>query len=299
MEPLSSLLRCPACHGELAWTDDQARCENSHSYAIDDGIAVLLPAESYTAYKEQQAEEHDHKRPEWEEWEVVRPLTGPRFHGWLMAEKFRRSIQGIEDLVPGSTAVTTCSGSGMDAEMLARLGARVIATEISRGSVRRIAERARRTGLPILPVVADAERLPLEDQSVDIAFVHDGLHHLEDPYGGIAEMCRVARRGVSISEPAAAAATKAAVRVGAAEQVEKSGNVVGRLDQARTVEVLAKHGFKSTSPHRYGMYYRHIPGTVTQVLSRRRLYPAGTAAFLAVNRLGGGAGNKLAVQARR
>ena len=48
----------------------------------------------------------------------------------------------------------------MEAEFLARRGARVILADISLGAVERALERARRFGFELAGVVADAERLP-------------------------------------------------------------------------------------------------------------------------------------------
>ena len=99
-----------------------------------------------------------------------------------MTEKFRRSVKGVEDRLPGATLLTVCGGSGMDAEFLAQQGAVVIASDLSLGAAQRAVERGRRAGLPIEAVVADAEHLPFADRSVDIVYVHDGLHHLSDPW---------------------------------------------------------------------------------------------------------------------
>jgi uncharacterized membrane protein len=70
-------------------------------------------------------------------------------------------------------------------------------------------------------------------------------------------MARVSRRAVSVSEPASALATSAAVRLGLAEHREEAENVVRRLTLAETVAELAPHGFAPVAPHRYAMYYRH------------------------------------------
>jgi SAM-dependent methyltransferase len=187
----------------------------------------------------------------------------------------------------------------MDAEMLARRGCRVvIATDISVGACRRAQERARRTGLPIEPVVADAERLPLRDQAVDLAFVHDGLHHLEDPFEGIREMARVGSM-ISITEPADAVLTQLAVRAGLSENYEDSGNRVGRLLPSDVAEYLAARGFEPLSASRYAMYYKHFPGRPVRTLSRRRLAEPALSGLDLANRLVGRVGNKMAVQAVR
>jgi ubiquinone/menaquinone biosynthesis C-methylase UbiE len=174
-----------------------------------------------------------------------------------------------------------------------------VVTDISLGVLQQAAERARRFGLAFDLVVADAENLPFRNGSVDVAYVHDGLHHLERPALALAEMARVSRRAVSVSEPARAFATALAVRLGLAEHREEAGNVVRRLTLAEIVSELAAHGFGSIAPHRYAMYYRHWPGRAVRLLSRSRLLALARRGFLVVNRLAGRSGNKLAVQAIR
>jgi len=300
---LIDLLACPACsgtpaasgagHSELVCAGCGAR------YPVVEGVPVLLEPgrDEGRAHKEQQIAFFD--ADPGDDFGVTRPRGAPQLHGWLLAEKFRRSVVGLEDLLPGATALTVCSGSGLDAEFLARAGARVVLTDISLGVLRQAAERARRYALDVSLVVADAERLPFRDRAVDIAYVHDGLHHLERPELALTEMARVARTAVSVSEPATAVATSAAVRLGWADHAEEAGNVVRRLTLEEIVAALEEHGFEPLAPHRYAMYYRHRPGRGVRLLSRPGLLPLATAGFRAANRLLGRFGNKLTVQAVR
>ena len=92
----------------------------------------------------------------------------------------------------------------MDAEFLTERGARVITSDVSLGAAKRAAERARRFGMAYLSIVSAAEQLPLADVSVDLAYVHDGLHHLAEPQLAFDEMSRVADRWVVVTEPARA-----------------------------------------------------------------------------------------------
>jgi ubiquinone/menaquinone biosynthesis C-methylase UbiE len=230
---------------------------------------------------------------------VTRPRGAPELYGWLLEEKFRRSIVGLEHLLPGSTVLTICGGSGIDAEFLARRGAHVILSDIALGVVLQARERATRFGLDFDLLVADTEALPFADASVDIVYVHDGLHHLAQPAVGLAEMARVARRAVSISEPADAFATNSAARLGLADKREEAGNPVRRLSLDEITSALTARGFRPVRPHRYAMYYRHWPGTAMRILSSPVLLPLAKAGFGAVNRIVGRYGNKLAVQAVR
>jgi SAM-dependent methyltransferase/uncharacterized protein YbaR (Trm112 family) len=294
---LRSLLVCPACGGELDWGDREVCCVGcGAAYEMTDGIP-LLRVESRggdDAHKEQQAaffDGADH------EFEITRPHGTPWLYSWLLGEKFRRSIDGFANLP--TTAVTVCGGAGMDAEFLARNGAAVISTDISLGAARCAGERAARYGLAILPVVADAEALPLADASIDLAYVHDGLHHLENPLAGLAELSRVARNAVSVNEPAQATATRLAIRARLSVETEDAGNRVERVDPAVIVSALERDGFSVVRCERYAMVYRHVPGRVAQVLSRRPLRLVVRLSLAAFNAALGNVGNKLTVQAVR
>jgi SAM-dependent methyltransferase len=298
-----SELTCPACRepGLLEYADGaSAACTGCGAvYPVSDGIPQLVPpAGEGDDHKDRQAAFFDEDADP--EYEVTRPHGAPAFHGWLLGQKFRRSIAGLEEILPGATVLTVCGGSGMDAEFLARAGARVLVTDISLGAVERARERGRRFGFDVTVAVADVERLPFADRSVDVVYVHDGLHHLERPEAGLAEMARVARQAVSVTEPAQALATALAVRAGIALEEEEAGNRVERLTVNGIVHELERHGLAVRAAERYAMYYAHEPGIPVRLLSRRRLLPLAQAGWGAANRLAGASiGNKLAVTAVR
>jgi SAM-dependent methyltransferase len=294
---LRSLLVCPACCGGLHWDERDVRCTGcGATYELADGIPVLRIAgrADDDAHKEQQAAFFDAADTE---FETTRPHGTPWLYSWLLGEKFRRSLDGLTD-VP-TTAVTICGGSGMDAEFLAHTGAAVISTDISLGAAGRARERAARYGLAILPVVADAEALPLADASVDLAYVHDGLHHLEAPLAGLEELSRVARNAVSVNEPARAAATHLAIHARLSVETEEAGNRVERVDPTAIVGALERNGFSVVRCERYAMVYRHEPGRAARLLSRRPLRPLVRFTIDGFNSLLGRLGNKLTVQAVR
>jgi ubiquinone/menaquinone biosynthesis C-methylase UbiE/uncharacterized protein YbaR (Trm112 family) len=296
---LVDLLLCPVCRRPLTQTADGTglecgSCGREYPFHLE---IPILTVEGASTHKAQQVEFFDQDPAD--DFGVTRPRGAPELYGWLLREKFRRSVIGLEQLLPGATALTICGGSGVDAEFLARAGARVILSDISLGVVLQARERARRYGLDLTLVVADAEALPFRDASIDVVYVHDGLHHLERPALGLAEMARVARRAVSVSEPAEAAATAVAVRLGLAEDEEEAGNRVRRLTLAEISRELSSRGFRPIRPHRYAMYYRHWPGRTMRVLSTRPLLPLARSGLNVLNRVAGRFGNKLTVQAIR
>lgn len=262
------------------------------SYEERDGIPVFSEGGEHARLQAAHFDEED------DEFETARPRGTTRLYRWLIEEKLRRSLAGIGS-VTGWTALAVCGGSGMDAELLARAGARVVSADISLGASRRARERARRFGVELVPVVADAEDLPFSDRSFDLVYIHDGLHHLQHPEAGMAEMARVARRAVSITEPARAAATRLAVRLGLAQEQEEAGNRVARLDPNEVAGFLRERGLDVVCAERYGMLYRHRPGAASRLLSKPVLFPATVAGLRAANAVAGPLGNKLTVQALR
>jgi SAM-dependent methyltransferase len=294
---LTELCVCPACRDQLAWSATQIVCSGcGHHYPVVDGIPVFAVLH-----------DDDHKRgqAEWqfdavsEEWEVERPWGGVALYGWMMLEKFRRSIVGLEERLHGAVTLVLCAGSGMDAEFLARRGARVIASDLSLGAALRTRERAQRHGIKLIPLVADAEALPLRDRSVDLAYVHDGLHHLRDPAVGLWEMTRVTHNALSVSEPARAYVTKLAIKAGIALVEEPVGNRVERLEQRGVMGLLREAGMHVVGAERYAMFYRHEPGLWMRLMSRSRTRPLAQASIDVFNATLGRVGNKLAVRAVR
>jgi ubiquinone/menaquinone biosynthesis C-methylase UbiE len=286
------------------------------TYPVADGIPVFVKEDAalhdeldhlHAEHTGHDGAGHGHKaeqsafydRAELAEFEIERPLGAPRLYRYFLAEKFRRSVEPFDGRLDGWTALTVCGGSGMDAEFLARAGATVISSDLSIGAAQRAMERARRHRCPIAPIVADVEHLPFADHSVDLVYVHDGLHHLENPSAGLAEMARVARRAVCVNEPSRAAATPLGVRFGLALEREEAGNRVARLVAAETAAILESKGFDVVRADRYAMYYHHVPGRMMELLSRPLMLPLAVAWWRIVNRVVGRFGNKLTVVALR
>jgi ubiquinone/menaquinone biosynthesis C-methylase UbiE/uncharacterized protein YbaR (Trm112 family) len=315
---LHAQFACPTCLGHLHTEGRGFVCSAcGRTYAVAQGTPVFAD-ESIAQHDELDHLGDDHKRKdlaganshkaaqsaffdraELAEFEIERPVGSPALYRFLLTEKFRRSLEPFKGRLDGWTALTVCGGSGMDAEFLAAAGASVISSDLSLGAAERVRERARRHATAIVPIVADVEHLPFQDRSVDLVYVHDGLHHLEDPSAGIAEMARVARRAVCINEPARALATSIGIRMGLAQDREDAGNRVARLELPPITAALEAAGFQILRADRYAMYYRHVPGRFASLLSRRPFLTVAVLGWRLVNRILGRFGNKLTIVAIR
>src|SRR4051794_4806054 len=97
----------------------------------------------------------------------------------------------------GKTVVDVGCGDGAFVRALASAGATAIGVEVSQDAV----ARAREQDPDHRYELGGAERLPLEDQSVDVATLIRSLHHVPDPSGAFPELRRVVREHVWIAEP--------------------------------------------------------------------------------------------------
>lgn len=301
--------RCPRCGGMSRMSGVGLLCDSCPwKGAIVAGVPILLPDASLADHDDL-AHEHGsrHKagqqahfdRPGEEAFETERPHGTPRLYRFLLREKFRRAVGPIRPHLVGASALAVCGGSGMDAEFLARAGAAVITSDLSFGAATRAKTRSEKYGLGIESVVADVEHLPMADESVDLVAVHDGLHHLDDPYAGLSEMARVARRWVIVTEPARASITRLAVRLGLAVETEVAGNRVARMEPSEAGAFLEARGYVVLRAERYAMYYPHHPGAVFRFLSRPVAFPIVRLGWRLANAVFGRFGNKMVVVAER
>ncbi|MGH2925096.1 MAG: class I SAM-dependent methyltransferase, partial [Solirubrobacterales bacterium] len=114
-------------------------------------------------------------------------------------DKARKAL-GWWPAEPLGDALEIGSGTGYFSLNLMQLGLfeRLVATDISPGMRTEVRSRAAKLGLEVGTEVADAERLPFEDRSFDLALGHAVLHHLPDLRRGLEELRRVLRPGGTI-----------------------------------------------------------------------------------------------------
>ena len=179
-----------------------------------------------------------------------------RLYRWLLAEKFRRSVSAIEEMLEGARILTVCGGSGMDAEFLARAGASVVSGSRSRLWWRMSSVCRSPTGHSTSSTCTTASTILIGRSPVSMRW-----------RALPAAPCRS-------NEPVRAAATRLAVRLGISYDVEDAGNRVERIDPEELAAALRADGFSVVQLERYAMYYRHEPGAVLRVLSTEPFFTA-------------------------
>ena len=111
-------------------------------------------------------------------------------HLWLGNEALRRV-----ELQAGMRFLDVAAGSGALSIPAARLGARVLATDLSSIMLDRLASRARGEGLDVETRVMDGHALDLDDESFDVAGSQFGVMLFPDLPRGLRELARVTKRG--------------------------------------------------------------------------------------------------------
>ena len=97
--------------------------------------------------------------------------------------------------VAGRLVMEIGAGSGRDLLELARQGARGIVLDYSPASLALVREQARRLGIPVMLVQADATRMPFRDGAIDVSFHQGLLEHFRDPMPLLRENARITRPG--------------------------------------------------------------------------------------------------------
>lgn len=118
----------------------------------------------------------------------IRTLVALEDHHWWYRERRHLLRQRVRDLAPGQALDIGAAGGG-NTRVLQSLGWDVLALEFTPDG----AEAASRRGLQV--VRADAQRLPVADQSLDLVTALDVLEHLPDDKQAVSEIHRVLRPG--------------------------------------------------------------------------------------------------------
>jgi len=139
----------------------------------------------------------------------------------------------------------------------------------------------------------NATELPFANSSFDVVSVHDGLHHINEPWKAFEEMTRIAKKAVVIIEPAKSFLTRISVCLGISADYE-GDDFVYRFDEEEIKQWLSKDPtIKEIKTKRYIMYYPHKPGPVFSILGLPFVFQLAKLFFYLVNILFGSFGNKI------
>jgi SAM-dependent methyltransferase len=106
-------------------------------------------------------------------------------------ECFFEFILSQLELSPGSRVLDIGCGNGAYHGLLARVGASVIAADLSLGMLREVQAQASRLRLALSAVAADAADLPLVARSCDAVMANHMMYHVSDPLKALREIHRV------------------------------------------------------------------------------------------------------------
>jgi ubiquinone/menaquinone biosynthesis C-methylase UbiE len=126
-------------------------------------------------------------------WEKIAPgydRTNTPTQMWLGNEGLHRA-----GLRGGTRFLDVAAGSGALSIPAARLGAQVLATDLSAAMLKLLTARARQEGLNIETRVMDGHALELDDNNFDMAGSQFGVMLFPDMPKGIREMVRVVKPG--------------------------------------------------------------------------------------------------------
>jgi ubiquinone/menaquinone biosynthesis C-methylase UbiE len=135
-------------------------------------------------------QEHEDTRAAWDKIAVGYDKTNTETQQWLGNESVRRV--GLKE---GMRFLDVAAGSGAMSLPAARLGAKVLATDLSPAMLKLLKDRARKENLNIETRVMDGHNLELEDNTFDMAGSQFGVMTFPDQPRGIREMTRVVKRG--------------------------------------------------------------------------------------------------------
>ncbi len=133
----------------------------------------------------------------WSYWDDTDPLTR-----YLLDRRIQIGVKHLMKMTNSSPqewdVLLVCGGVGGEGTVLANMGFRsVTVSDISENAIQTCKLRDSRLETKVM----NAENQDVPDESYDLVFVQDGLHHLPRPVLGLTEMIRVAKKAVIMIEP--------------------------------------------------------------------------------------------------
>jgi len=127
-------------------------------------------------------------------------LAGKFGRNYVPGRSWKGLAEALLKLMPPLVIADLGAGEGTFSQLLAEKAERVIAIDNSEKMVEFGSELARTHGITNLEYrLGDLEDVPIEDASVDIAFLSQALHHAQHPERAIAEAWRILKPGGRIA----------------------------------------------------------------------------------------------------
>lgn len=273
-------LRCRQCQG-TAFSERSPlvyECDSCGTpwFHVSPQVVRMIDDDEQTEEEQREANFHDSENDS----EERRGLELTRPYGFFRSYEFvqlfnlntaRHLLAQCGLSLLDNTMLSLCCGRGMDLDFFARIGACVSGIDISLSSLLVAEERMTETyphlasRLEVL-VHGSVSELPFNDGSWDIAYVHDGLHHVEDPLVAMREMCRVARKGVLVVEPNDSRLMRTLTLLGIAPQQEPAGNYVHRFTRSELAAIARQFGFGHVSADYAFLTCPHTPQRIFKIL---------------------------------
>ena len=116
-------------------------------------------------------------------------------------EQYKQRVRALLDLHPGHQVLDAGTGTGEDAQEVAKLvapGGLVVGLDVSQIMIDEAKRRVQDPSLPLRFVQGDIEHLPFENATFDRCYADRIFIHLPDPQLALAELVRVTRPGGQI-----------------------------------------------------------------------------------------------------
>lgn len=187
---LEDLLCCPECKSALLKTKEGLKCRRClKDYEVHEGIPVLIDLDNLPAHLKGQVTYFERER-----------ITNVKYDLEPWQKSYLKKFELNAGKIKGAVAIDCGTGSGYMAIELAKMGACVIACDLTLKSLVRLKRIGKEYGLSdnLFLVCCTAERLPFRDGIADYFISNAVLEHLQKEKEAIREMTRVTKNSATM-----------------------------------------------------------------------------------------------------
>jgi ubiquinone/menaquinone biosynthesis C-methylase UbiE len=191
-----SLLRDPIAHEPLDHIREGKReflsSRSGRRYEIDAGIVRFLGGEALAGNNKRYQKLYDRLAPVYD----LSTRLYARFKQGNVGDRIGQYLKEL-DVRDGQKVIEISVGTGRNLVGLNRRAA-YFGVDISFGMLKRCARVMRKTGRAVHLAQAEAENLPLKDDSFDVVFSAGGFNFFNDRSKAVIEMLRIAKSGTKL-----------------------------------------------------------------------------------------------------